>query len=138
MNPESSLKTTKRCPLQKQTDGFLLSVMCFSFPYNFLMLLSEITFLPSPPHLSNTSLYQLRRVLGSGEAETMLRAGRGKGQRFSGGKQRPSCLLCMTSEKFPNAALPHFPTEIASSPPHWVTTTGICVVALALPSSVKH
>lgn len=133
MNPESSLKTTKRCPLQKQTDGFLLPVMCFSFPNNFLLLLSEIIFLPSPPHLSNPSLYQLRGLLGSGEAETLLGAGREKGQRFSGGKQCPGRLLCMTSGKFPNTALSHFPTEIASSSAHWVTTTGICDLC-ALPS----
>lgn len=37
-------------PPQKQTAGLLLSVPCFFFPYHFLALLSEITFISSSPH----------------------------------------------------------------------------------------
>lgn len=71
-------------------------------------------FLVSPPHSGNPSLLQLSDVVGPGK-EITLEAGRGKGQSLGGGKQHPSCLLCMTSDNFPNAALSHFPTEIANS-----------------------
>lgn len=65
MNPESSLNCYKEVSSpQKQTAGFLPSVLCFFFPYNFLILLSEITFLLSPPH-SNDPLFWLRGAVGS-------------------------------------------------------------------------
>jgi len=95
------------------------------------MLLREITFLRSSPHPSVPALLRLRDAVGS-RRETTLESG--KGQSFSGGKQCPSCLLYATSDKFPNAALPHFPTETVSSPPHWVTTIQVCAVGLVLPT----
>lgn len=72
------------------------------------------------------------RTVGSGE-EATLGVGR-KGQNFSIGEQRPSCLFCMTLDKFSNTAWPHFPIEIASCPFHWMTTIRMCVVALVLSS----
>lgn len=101
--------------LQKKTAGFFPSVLIILFPYNFLTLLNEITFLLSSPHSSNPSLPQLSNAVALGK-ETTLEARRGKVQRLGGGKQHPSCLLCVTSDNFPNAALSHFPSEIASSP----------------------
>lgn len=136
MNPESSLNATKRCLRcrSRQLGSFhLSSVLCFFFLCNFLMLLSELTSLISSPYSSDPSLLWLRSAAGSG-GETALGAGRGKGQSFSGGKQRPGRLLCVTSDKFPNTALPHFPIEIESSPPRWVTTTRICAAGLVLPT----
>lgn len=69
MNPESSLNAMKRCLLcrSRQLAGFLPFVLCFFFPYDFLTLLSEITFLLSSPHSSDPSLIWLRDAVGSGE-----------------------------------------------------------------------
>lgn len=81
--------------LQKKTAGFLPSLLIIFFPGKFLTLLSEITFLLSSPHSTNPSLLQLNDVVAPGK-ETTLEARRGKGQSLGGGKQHPSCLLCVT------------------------------------------
>lgn len=57
--------------LQKKTAGILPSILFFFFPYNFLPLLNEITFLLSSAHASNPSLLKLSNIVGPGEEGTL-------------------------------------------------------------------
>lgn len=124
MNPERSLNGHEEISSLQKTAGFLPSILFSFFPYNFLTLLNEITFLLSSPHPSNPSPLKLSDAVGPGEEGT-LEARRGEGLSLGGGKQHPSCLLGVTTDNFPNGALSHFPTEIASSPPYSLPLPGL-------------
>lgn len=132
MNPESSLHVTKTCLLHR--DSWVHSIcLLFLLPIQFPGV-AQWNIMYSFISPLATLLCSVWEVLWGQEKNPQSRQRLEKGQSFSGGGHDPSHLLCVALHMFPNAALPHFLTEIASSPPCWMTTTRICAVGLVLPT----